>query len=187
MATTKIAIVGAHRDTKLLAPYDDAAWAVWSLSMFNESELPRHDVWFELHARTELELFGPVYLEWLRQLPLVYMQAAWPEYPGSRRYPLNLVKDEFGPYFFSGSISYLLALAILEQPDTIGLWGISPCPEMIHQKPSLWHFIAEADRRGIEVIAPPELLDPPPLYGWEISDYREVLSGHAAEKRVADG
>lgn len=173
---TKIAIVGAHRATKLLAPYQDAAWAVWSCSRSNENELPRHDQWFELHKHEEFVDLGPVYLEWLKGLPTVYMQGRFPEYPGSKEYPLNRVLAEFGPYFFSGSISYIFALAILERPETIGLWGLAPCPEYMHQKPSLWHFITEARRRGIEIEAPPDLLAPPPLYGWDISDYREVIA-----------
>lgn len=162
---SKIAIVGAHRATKLLAPYEDMAWAVWSLGIANESELPRHDVWFEIHPMWHNAKLSPVYAEWLRGQPFVYMQKVLPEYPGSVAYPLDRVKDAFGPYFWTGSVSYMLALAILEEPEAIGLWGFSQCPELAHQKPSIWHFITEAKRRGIEIVASDELLEPPSLYG----------------------
>ncbi len=161
----KIAIVGAHRATKLLAPYHDPAWAVWACSVFNESELPRHDLWVEIHPTESIEVASPVYAEWLRGQPAVVMQEAYPDYPGATPYPLDKALDMFGPYFFTGTISYMMALAIMEQPEAIGLWGISPCPEFMHQKPSLWHFIEEARDRHIEIVAPPELLAAPPLYG----------------------
>ncbi len=162
---TKIAIVGAHRATKLDAPYDDAEWTIWSCSPRNESELPRHDVWFEIHPAWEFAKISPVYEQWLGVQPFVYMQKVLPEYPGSVAYPLERVQDAFGPYFWTGTVSYMMALAILQEPDVIGLWGFGQCPEESEQKPSIWHFIVEAERRGIEIVASKELLDPPVIYG----------------------
>lgn len=160
----KIAVVGAHHATKLLAPYDDGAWAVWSCSPFNESELPRQDAWFELH---ELGALQDIYLAWLRDLPRVYMRQHYPDIPGSLPYPLEDVLDRFGPYFLTGTLSYMLALALLYRPNEIGLWGISDCPEYAHQRPSLLYFVQRAREQGVTVTAPKHLINQPKLYALE--------------------
>ena len=168
---SKIALIGAHRATKLKAPYDDADWDIWACSAFNESELPRHDVWFEIHDlrdRVVIDEIGPVYLEWLKDQKNIYMQTEYPEYPNAAVYPIDEVLNEFGPYFFTGTISYMMAMAILEAPEVIGIWGVGKCPECSHQLSSIRHFVQEALDSGIDVISPafPELLVPPPLYAF---------------------
>lgn len=163
----KIALVGAHRETRLLAPYGDAEWAIWSCSPYNENELPRQDVWFELHDFPLLRrIGGGVYLEWLKTLSVVWMAAAHLEIPGAREYPLARTIAEFGPYFLTGTISYMFAAAILEKPEAIGIWGVSNCPEYAHQRASLLYFVQMARNNGIEVNGPAGLLDPPPLYAF---------------------
>ena len=168
----KIAIVGAHRETKLDAPYNEPDWKIWTCSNANENELPRHDIWFELHDMNDpvfRDRAGPVYLEWLKTLPFVYMQKAYEFYPGAKEYPLEKIIGAFGPYFLSGTISYMMALAILQKPETIGLWGFGRCPEYQYQQQSILYFVQTATDRGIEVISPsfPALLKPNPLYGYE--------------------
>ena len=163
-----IALIGAHRATKLLAPFSDDSWEIWSCSEKNESELPRQDVWFELHG--EKAESNIIYMDWLKNVPKVYMQDVKRGHPNSVRYPLEDVVKEFGSYFLTGTVSYMLAAAILEKPDAIGLWGISECPEYSHQKPSLLYFIQEARNRGIEIIVPDgvTLLDAPEIYGYNL-------------------
>ncbi len=163
----RIALVGAHRATKLLAPYGDGDWHIWSCSPSNESELPRHNAWFELHKLDVVAKMGPVYGDWLRSLPLVYMQQQYPEIRGSHPYPIDSVIREFGRHFLTGTLSFMAALAIQHKPDVIGFWGVGTCPEYSHQLPSLWYFMQIARSRGIEIRADSGLLDPPPLYGWE--------------------
>lgn len=161
----KIAIIGAHSATKLKAPYDDDSWEIWACSNKNESVLPRHDIWFEIHSLDNPHL-GQVYLEWLKKQPFVYMQEAFKDYPGSVHYPIQTVVSLFGEYFFTGTVSYMMALAILEKPEEIGLWGFSQCPEYKEQRSSILHFVQLARDAGIKVTAPAGLLDAAPLYGY---------------------
>ncbi len=168
----KIAIVGGHRRTKLLAPFEDSDWDIWSLSPRNEREFPRHDVWFELHSRAELERLNiQVYIEWLKMLPLVYMQNAEPDIPGSVAYPKDAMVARFGSQFFTSSIAWMLALAIARLPPAIGVWGVDGAThdEYHRERPGIVHFIELARVLGIEVIIPEgcKLLQPGVLYGYE--------------------
>lgn len=168
----KIAIVGGHRSTKLRAPFGDSDWAIWSLSPRNESELPRHDAWFELHSRSVLESLGnPVYLEWLRHLPLVYMQTADPEFPGSVAYPKDEMVARFGSEFFTSSMAWMLAMAITQQPSAIGIWGVESAThgEYHTQRTGILHFIEVARALGIKIIVPDgcRLLRRGILYGYD--------------------
>lgn len=165
----RIAIVGSHGATKQLAPYSDTAWAIWSCSFRNESELPRHDVWFELHDMEDERIRGEggqVYYDWLRQQPIVYMQRPFDEFPDATVYPVDRVVREFGPDFLLNTICYMLALAILADPDAIGLYGISAVPEYAKYRPGILHFVQVARDRGIEIVVPKrakDILKPPAL------------------------
>lgn len=164
----KIAIVGAHRSTKLQAPYEDRDWQIWTCSPSNESELPRHDAWFEIHEMNDAIIAqrqGPVYREWLKAQPVVYMMELYPEYGGAVKYPLEEVESAFGRYFLTSSISFMMALAIMKKPEKIGLWGISDCPEYREQKSGILYFVQRAKECNIDIIAPEFLLKPEPLYG----------------------
>lgn len=164
-----IAIVGAHRKTKLCAPYDDQGCQIWACSYRNENELPRHDLWFEIHDLKTIHNCGKEYVEFLKTLPNLYMQERFQEFPNALPFPLGVIKTLFGEYFLSGSISYMMARAIMKSPRKISLWGIvGDCPEYHEQKKSIHHFTQIARDRGIEVISPAyeDLLKPPPAYGY---------------------
>ena len=149
----KIAIVGGHRRTKLLAPFEESDWDIWSLSPSNERELLRHDAWFELHSRAALQP-QDIYLEWLKMLPLVYMQTADPEFPGSVAYPKDEMVARFGSQFFTNSIAWMLALAITRSPPAIGVWGVegSTHDEYHQERPGTLHFIELARALGIDLV-----------------------------------
>lgn len=149
----RIAIVGAHPATKLLAPYFDTAWAIWACSPKNESELPRHDLWFELHPLAFVHS-NPVYCDWLKRQPAVMMQEAFADFPGAQAYPVGRATHAFGFFYFTSSIAYMMALALLQSPRTIGLWGIAASDEYQWQKPSIQYFIQRAAERGVAVAVP---------------------------------
>lgn len=162
----KIAIVGANIATKMLAPYGDPLWAIWACSQSNESELPRHDAWFELH---DPAILGAEYRAWLAGLPLVWMRQVYPEVPGSRPYPVDDMVRRYGRWFFTSTIPWMLAKAIEETPEAIGIWGVEmTAHEAWHlERPAVHHFAQLALDRGIAVTVPKgcTLLDPLPLYG----------------------
>lgn len=166
MTLRKIAIVGTHSATKLKAPYDDPSWEIWSFSPGNENDLPRADVWFELH---DLRKWSPQeeYRQWLRERPLVYMQEASPEYPGSRRFPIEDVKSRWGTEFFNSSAAMILGFAIMQHPVKIGTWGIHGADGRGHQLPGLQHFLRVAEARGAEVVHHCGVLRETPVYGYD--------------------
>lgn len=161
----KVAIVGGG-PSRRHAPFDDESWEIWAFSS-RAWTYPRVDRWFELHSMTDLrqQLAGYKrgrrsyrgYMRMLRRMSCpVYMQKVHPKIPTSVAYPLDQVLERFGRCFTS-TVSYAVALAILEGYDVIGLWGIDVRrKEYRHQRPALRYLLALAKQQGIEVVLPPQ-------------------------------
>lgn len=164
----KIAIVGSAPSSKLLAPYDDPTWEIWGLN-FGYNYMKRWDKFFELHSPMILQANHMDRLKFLKT-PL-YMQTQSPDFPTSIAYPLQQVKQHFGHYF-TNTIAYMTALAILQEPEEIGLWGVDMAitEEYIAQRPSCEYFVGWALGAGIKVTIPPEsdLCKTAQLYGFGI-------------------
>ena len=150
--------------------------------------LPRHDQWFELHNPIADPSRPYNYLKYLENLPLVWMRdnRAMENFPGAKPYPEKELRGEiafdpqtgklhtkhgaFNYYMFTSSIAYMLAKAIADCEEqkipAIGMFGIMQASknEYEYQRPGIQYFLWEADRRGIEVIAPDisKLFHPPP-------------------------
>lgn len=165
----KVALVGAHPDSKLDAPYSDPSWTIWACSMQHlctapdgalQPDLPRWDAWFELHIPMGLHVAsGQVpadYVAWLRSQPVVYVRDRNAVFAGARAYPEAALKARFGPFFFTSSIAYMLALAVAGAPDEIGLWGVGmhQHSEYAYQLPGCQYFIQRAWDAGIKVTVP---------------------------------
>jgi hypothetical protein len=147
--------------------------------------MPRCDAFFEIHPyssfKSEPSYAG--YVENLKHVPKVYLQETEPDIPGSVVYPKDEMVDKYGPYFFTSSFSWMMALAIetmnalpAEEERVVGLWGIdcSSGEEYGLQRPGAHFFfmkMCEA-RPKIHVYCPPQsdLLHPPGLYGYVEND-----------------
>lgn len=165
----KIAIVG-FSGTKRLAPFDDPEWEIWGLNALYES-IPRWDRWFELHQRrANLLDEGWPHIKKLAGMTCpIYMIKHWDDIPTSVEYPLERVLAAFRPYMTS-SLSYMVALAILERPAEIGVYGVDTADEEWgSQRPSLEYLLGCAEGRGIKVAIPgaSSLLRAPFLYGFQ--------------------
>jgi hypothetical protein len=169
-----IAVLGSHPATVAMAPFDQPDWLIYACSPhnFEHRQLPRFDAWFEVHIPVQDRTRAYNYLKYLETLPLVYMRdkAAMHNFPGAKAYPEDELKAEFGPFTFTSSIAFMLAMAIKEcerlGAKQIGLFGImqaSPT-EYTYQRPGIQNLIWEATKRGIKVVAPDisKLFDPPP-------------------------
>ena len=178
----KIAILGSAPSSKALAPFSDPSWEMWVCSNAN-SDLPRADVVFELH---DVEIFEAMpqlagYMDWLKHQKKVYMIEKLDRYPTSEEYPKARMIEKFGPYFFSSSIAWMMALAIDQKPDTIGLFGIdmTASEEYAFQRPGCQYFIQKCLDLGIKLIVPPQsdIAQPAPLYGYKEADrnYRKAF------------
>lgn len=221
----KVAIVGGG-PTRIHAPFDDPSWEIWAFSS-RRWQPPRVTRWFELHAITDLRqqlasrkpgrrAFGE-YWRFLRTLPVpVYMQRRHRAIPGSVRFPLGSVLRRFGRCFTS-TASYMVALALVEGVQVLGLWGVNPkggddsegLEDYARQRAALEYLLGLARRRGVQVVLPkgvslqvpaqPRFVSTPVLYAydWRSPDawwrerVREQMREHGREqwriRRVALG
>lgn len=94
----------------------------------------------------------------------IYMLEKHDDIPMSVRYPIEEVTKLIGkatakdtPYLES-SIAYMLAQAILENVDRVGIWGVDlHCEsEYAYQRPNLEYLIGLARGKGVKVFIPPQ-------------------------------
>lgn len=184
----KIALIGSAPSSVRLAPWHDESWSIWGVSPGAYGHCLRADVWFEIHRWEPPALgrpndagnkawFSPEYCGFLQKFPgPVITSAPVESIPNSVVLPFQELLDKYGPYHFTSSVAWMLALAIEMKPKAIGLWGIdmAAASEYATQRPGCQHFIGAAMKQGIEVILPPEsdLMRPTTLYG--ISEYNPM-------------
>lgn len=205
----KIALVGSAPSSVRLAPYADPSWTVWACSpgayaTIGQSRAFRPgDAFFELHRweppvigdpTHQVTWFSPEYCQWLREYPgMVYTGEHIPEIKNSVRLPREELLSKYGPFFFTSSLAWMLAMAI-ETPGIkeIGLWGVdmSATEEYAQQRPGCQFFVQIALQRGIRITVPPEsdLLQPMPLYGvgeWDPMAVKSLVRLNELESRLA--
>ena len=161
----KIAIMGSHPATKRQAPFDDPDWKIWACSPhnFERGVLPRVDEWFEVHqpALCEKTRKAP-YQDYVRSLTgkIPVWVRDRKEHPDALDYPEKEMKERFGGgnfgFPFTSSIAYIMAKAIVEKPEAIGLWGIMQASETeyAYQKPGIQHLFQVAHDEGIDIVVP---------------------------------
>ena len=186
----KIAIIGSAHSSTLLAPYRDPSWAIWGCSPGVYGAAPRKDVWFETH-RWEVQepgfpqdphakpWFSPEYVRFIEQFPgPVFMSELPPTVPNALLFPYAAMIEKHGPYHFTSSVAWMIALAIELKPKAIGLWGIDMAAheEWALQRPGCQHFLGLAIRMGINVVLPPEsdLMQPSTMYGLSEINPRHI-------------
>lgn len=198
----KVAIVGTSPHWQE-APFTDSTWEIWSLGR-NYTRIPRWDRWFELHDPAEIAKTWEgnedqkaqareAYFTWLVEAGKggnpVYVQGdKWPEQVADylKDYPKAAVMEEFGRQYFTNSIPYMIALALMEGATEIGVWGVDMAldSEYATQRPSVEYFIGIVDGmyRAGRMDAPlhlpdgTSLLKTPTLYALEKpSPLRAVL------------
>lgn len=190
-----IAVLGSHPQTKAQAPFNDPGWLIYACSPDNSpfglsqhrAAPPRVNVWFEVHVPVFDKTRPYQYLDWLRNMPVVYMrdpvafqlklENGEKLFPTAVPYPEKEVKERFGPFTFTSSISFMLAKAIMDieelrkqgrmvENPQLGLWGIlqSSKDEYDYQRQGTQNMIWNATRSGIKVLAAEQsrLFEPPP-------------------------
>lgn len=172
----KIAIIGSAPSSVALAPYKDPSWSIWACSPGARPHVVRCNAWFEMHLwEPDKSWFSPEYVKFMAGLSIpVFTLKPIAEIPGSVAYPKDDILRAFGPeamYFYTSSVAWMLALAIMHEPEEIGLWGVdmSAGEEIYsHQRAGCQYFIGQARKRGIKVTVPPQsdLDRPTPLYGY---------------------
>jgi hypothetical protein len=152
----KVAIVGLAPTSHYLAPWNDPEWELWGLPW--DADRLRFHRTFEMHDMAALSKFYgdklPGYLERLKDCASLYMQEACQEV-GAQRYPLEEISKTCGDYF-SSSIGYMLAMAIHEGAEEIGIYGVDMKAEdeYGYQKPNTEYLIGLARGKGVKVFIP---------------------------------
>lgn len=172
-APLKIALIGTAPSSRMLAPYNDPSWKIWACSPGNMNNIPKADVWFEIHKNLlwpECKSYGEPYIAWLKTLTIpVYMQDQ-SLVPNAKTFPKDELIKQFGPYAFTSSFAWMTAFAITQGAKEIALYGIDMAShdEYIVQRQGIWTFFVEGARRGIKIWAPYEsdIMQPPGLYGY---------------------
>jgi len=172
----KICLLGSAPSSYLLAPFGDLNWEIWACSPLNYTA-PRVDAWFELHNLERKVVPGnEPYINAIQRHPRVYIAAPDSRLPNGIVYNKDEVYQFFGnsqflDSFMQSQVSYMLAYAIMQKPTMIGLWGIdmAAAEEYASQRPGCHYFFMEAEKRGIEIVAPPQsdILEPLPPYGFK--------------------
>jgi hypothetical protein len=170
----KIAILGSHPASNMLAPFADVTWEIWSCSPQN-FQLPRIDAWFELHSLDRKFCPGnEPYVAVLQRHPRVYIAVPDPRLPNGIVFPKDAVVEKYPHYhqtFFSSSPAWMMAFAIEQKPDEIGLWGIDMAAgdEYEYQRPGIHYWMGIAEDMGIKVTVPPQsdICEVHPMYAFK--------------------
>lgn len=188
MANKRVTIMGfapSWAETK----FEDPTMEVWTLNeaynLLKTVNVPvaRISRWFEIHDPNSPSKNTPEHINFLKNCPVpLIMQKHYPEYPNSIEYPREEVKsmlnenfiiDDIGSPFteWSNSISWMIALAILEGYEEIWITGVdmAQTQEYAFQRSSASALIAFAAGKGIKVLIPrtSELCKFPQDYGFE--------------------
>lgn len=172
----KIALVGTCPSSRMLAPFDDPEWIIWACSPDNAGILPKVDAWFELHGDLGWEnppKWERRYIDWLNDQSFDLYAQDQTLFPKAKIYPKKEMVEKFGPYWFTSTAAWMMALAIDHKAEVIGLYGLDMATrwEYIAQRPAMIYFSQVAAQHEIPVYTPPEcdVLQPPPLYGYSVA------------------
>ena len=162
----QVCILGTA-ETMTEAPFDDKSWDMWSVaSILNNPAAKRVDRVLELHDR---DSWGLRIDEINNSKVPVWMWKHYDEIPLSEPFPLEGL-SKFRKYF-TNSISFLIAQAIVEGYTDIGLFGVhmATTTEYSHQRPSCEYFLGYAEALGINLWIPDgaDLLKSARMYGFE--------------------
>lgn len=206
----KIALLGTASSSMEMAPFDDHSWSIWACSpgAFPLCARKRSDCWFEPHRwmPTAPGLPGaPGTKPWFSadfhtflgsHKGPVFMSEVQKTIPSSVRIPYEDLIAKYGPYFWTSTLTYMIAMAIDQLQDratrgeqvAIGLWGVDMAgtEEWAYQRPGCQHFVGLAMSLGINVVLPQEsdLMRPPTMYG--IGEHNPRHIALLARKAVAE-
>jgi hypothetical protein len=160
----KIACCGTASYSLNSVPFDDPTWKIWSLC-FNYNKFKRADKWFEIHDEGLLKDVGldPKAIEELKKMKGDLLSfAKQGMFPDATPFPFQLCIDYFPRKYFTSSIAWMMALAIMtiEQIGLktgvkceLGLYGVhmTDTDEYHYQKGGIEYLIGQAEGRGIKV------------------------------------
>jgi len=170
----KVALVGTT-SSNAYAPIDDLSWEIWGVGFRNDN-ITRANRWFELH---KMEVEGRDFAaEWREHMRTWKDCQVWMFFP---KYDLGIdvvafdhvpLAEAYGTFFMTSSMAWMMAQAIEEKYDEIGLWGIDLEAEIEYrqQRAGVRHFMEVAKLKGIHVTTIPSsgiAYQPQPYPFWQ--------------------
>jgi len=180
--TTKpVAIVGFASSSREKAPFLDQGFEIWTMNHAPISWIPRWDVLFEIHTMEHLRQVAAHqtqpndYLDWLSKQPgpgaeghrPIYMQQHFDGVPASLPLPreeLNTwfaargakVDGYFAKDYYTSTISWMLAMAIMQGRQEIHMYGIDLLQdeEYFYQRAGAEYLAGFARGMGLKVYIP---------------------------------
>jgi hypothetical protein len=200
MALRRVCIVGAAGPSNRWANDLEDGVEIWAMNLGHRFLTAKADRWFQMHPRNWNEKNGhpPGHFgrpldhdEFLQNCGIpVYMQEVDPLIPTSVRYPLGEIGSRWKSYFTS-TVPYMIALALHEGADEIGLLGIylNTSGEYKAHRPCVEYWIGVADGLGVNVLLPDgNDLTQAPLYGYTWEDRVDPTDGLTLESvEIIDG
>ena len=125
---------------------------------------PRVNRLFEVHERSFWDEVAPAAdrakgTAWreapIPGVPVYVMPSQLGVVPNTVEYPLSLLQEQFPHGLFENSIAYMLAMAVLEKVDVIGLWGVHQLGHYLRAQVSIAYWVGVAEGLGIEVVVAP--------------------------------
>lgn len=176
----KVCIVGYAENSRHLAWYNDPDCEIWGVNQLGRF-IPRADRWFQIHHNWNERNYwaaGTDQEKWLKECPIpVYMISDVAEIPNAVAYPKEWVKAELKCHeYFTSSIAFMIALALAEGFEEIGVYGIDLIcgREYAFEKPCAEFFLGIAHARGVKYHLPENsaLLWQSHTYGFDLEpDY----------------
>lgn len=178
---------------------DAAYWGMNDLHAVKDAATKPWTRWYQLHDIDKHHPDGAdTHIAWMNgsKIPVFMWGNPIDERVNNAvAYPKNEIVAYFGGYF-TNSVSWMIAQAILEGYKKIGVYGVDMAQdsEYGHQRPSCEYFIGWARGLGIDIdIAPSsDLLKSPFLYGAESggpmrAKFGERLEELSKRKNTIDG
>lgn len=170
--------------TSALAPFRDESWEIWGMAWIVMSRASRL---FDVHSEDHLaeNPQRATVEEWIGKsvalfpgVPVYCEPTRMHAYKTAIEYPLRDVMEFLPIPFLENSVAYMLALAIHERVDRIGLYGIHMMSsgEYAFERPSITYLVGLAQGLGITVDIPPGS----PLF---ISDFNAGRYGQSGGRR----
>lgn len=183
----KIAIIG-FTNSKDDAPWGDPEWEIWICNDLHKIVSDKWHRLYDLHSLKEIRS-NKEHDAFMRTTDKqVFVFDPQPEWPTATAFPKADINGLFGKYF-TNSISWMIAHAMLEGATDIGVWGVDLATgtEYAAQRPSCEYFLGFAAGRGINIYVPPasDLLKIAYQYGAE-DDSPVRAKWDSREKELSD-
>ena len=171
-----VAILGSASSSLRDVPWMSKSverWAGASFYKYHKNFAGLVDRWFEIHP--EVERLREGWLSWvIENQKRCDLQVSHPELENSSAYPIDRITARFGRYFTS-TVSYMIASAIDEGAESIGLFGVNMSTEgeYQNQRSCCEYLVGVARGMGIKVHVAngsPLLQEERGIYGYEYNE-----------------